>query len=341
MSEITTTTESATPASTGEIASQALDHLEASEGSTSTESTGDGSMPTPQAETPAAPPPEPELSAAAKFLLSQGHKASKVDGRPNWLPVKSVEGMLDRYLSEHKTGWETERSTFESRVKDYEGRFGKIEPILALLDQGPEAFNAEAAKHDPRFKAYIEARPPAAAAAPMEFPGPDGQMPDGTRFYSVKGIQEQIIPYILAQAEARAEAKAQAALKPLTEREEAAKFEAQVAQRASSQAAEARTWPGFKEHEDAILKVLQDDTAKAQAAGQRPSLSLEAAYRQVVVSKLIQDDAAKRAALLKEIDATNKATPAVPRSGGETPKETGRQTTQSIAARALAKLEGA
>src|ERR1041384_1519408 len=69
-------------------------------------------------EKPAPPPTAAELSAEAKFLLKQGHKLKKDDGRDTWLPAKTVEGMLARYVEEHKNTWTGERSTLERQAKE-------------------------------------------------------------------------------------------------------------------------------------------------------------------------------------------------------------------------------
>lgn len=353
MSEIST--DSAAPTTTASIAEAAFDQLDASDGAT------EPVAETPAPETPApdlgaAPvmetpgvvkPAEQELSPAAKFLLEQGHKATKDDGRPNWMPIKSIEGMLERYVAKHRTEWDTQRTTLESTAKDLQGRFSQIEPILAMLDQGPEKFLEAAGQHDPRYREFLTAKSaPAAPEVPANFPDPDFPLPNGDKTYTVKGLKENVFPWMLEQARAIAKSEAQAVLKPLTEREKAAQerqqltqAETQLRERTQQVIADAQTWPGFKEHEAEILTVLRADSEKARSENRRPTLSLDAAYRQVVLPKFTEDDTARRARILKELDAAHKASPSVQRSSEGTPKAVGPQTTQSIAARNLDRLE--
>src|ERR1043165_2884446 len=70
--------------------------------------------------------PEVKLSPAAEFLLKQGHKLKKDDGREVWLPAKTVEGMLARYVDEHKSGWDGEKNTLASQAKEYQEQIGQL-----------------------------------------------------------------------------------------------------------------------------------------------------------------------------------------------------------------------
>lgn len=358
MSEIST--ESTAPATTESIAEAAFDSLESADGggeidgpaSESAESAPSESAAAPETlEKSAAAPTETPgvvLSAEASFLAEQGHKLRRPDGKPTYLPAVTVEKMLARYVAQHSAKWAEERTQLESSSKELQGKFSQIEPILSLLDQGPEKFLEEAGRHDPRYREFLTTRsaPPAPAAPVGEMPSPDLALADGSRTYSLEGLKK-LLEWNTAQVESRLLPKVDERLKPLTERErqlaerdQLTQAETQVRKRAQDTIADAQTWPGFKEHEPDILAALRADSEAAQKAGRRPTLSLDAAYRQVVLPKLTEDDNARRARLLKEVSAANKAAPTVQRTGGEVPKSGGRTTTQDIAARALAKLEG-
>ncbi len=111
-----------------------------------------------------------------------------------------------------------------------------------------------------------------------------------------------------------------------------------VRDRTSQQLTEAATWPGWEDHKADILKALQDDSAAAQAKGTRPQLSIEGAYRKVVMAKLLEDDTKKRERLLKELNAAPKS-PALSRQTADQPRTPGVRSTREIARGVIGNLE--
>jgi DNA-binding ferritin-like protein len=85
---------------------------------------------------------------------------------------------------------------------------------------------------------------------------------------------------------------------------------------------------------------LQADTEQARAAGKRPTLSLDAAYRQAVLPKMTADRNKMREELLKEINGAAAKTPTTTHGGAEVVKKQGPADTRSIASRVIDQLGG-
>lgn len=333
--------ESAAPTSTADIAANVIEQSEPIGEETTSE--------TPAASTQDAPAVvEPAPSAAAQFLLKQGHQPKKVDGRPVWLPYGTVEKMLDRYVGEHRSAWDGEKKTLSEQLKDYEDAKAALAEQRTLITGDPKHYLSQLAEVDPRYRSFLEPPKTEPASQPLALPDPDVTLQDGSRTFSMEAFQKSIIPFIVEQAKKEAKAEAENALKPLKDREERDEFERGLRERTQATMADVQTWPGWKENHDAILAVLQKDSEekrpeieRAHKEGRRPRvqfMSVEAAYRQVVIPKLAGDRNKIREEVMKELDTAAKAGPAVARSGAEATKTTPIET-RDIAARVIDRLE--
>jgi hypothetical protein len=241
--------------------------------------------------------------------------------------------------------WGAEKQTIEQERAQYRA---DLDEMYADLRGEPKAFLAKLAQHDPRYQAFLEpAAAPAAAVVPQTaMPDPDITLQDGSRTYSIDGLKK-LLEWNTANVEARLMPKLDERLKPWQEREQAAKAREEgekvtnaVREKTRNLIAEAQNWPGFKEHEADILKALQADTEQARAAGKRPTLSLDAAYRQAVLPKLQADRNKMREELLKEINGAAAKTPTTTHGGAESVKKPGPADTRSIAARIIEQAGG-
>jgi hypothetical protein len=331
-----TVTESA-PTSTSEVATQVIDSYEQQ----ATESAATPDL----TDTSAAPAePEPEPSAAAKFLMAQGHQFKKVDGRPVWLPIGTVEKMLDRYAGESSKSWETRLTEAEKKAQEaaaFKDRAAAADAYLAAIQGDETQFIRSIAEHDPRYKRFLEQQAAPTQAAPAsEMPPPDIALPDGSRTYSLEGLQK-LLEWNTAQVESRLLPKVDERLKPWQEQQEQVKAEkAQTAlmEKTRSQIESAKAWENWTDYEPDVLKALQDDSAKAQAEGRRPSMSLREAYLEVKASKLAAKANDARTNALAELKNAPKST-SIPRTAEVTPKPVGPRSTQDIAARTIDRLE--
>lgn len=349
----------AAPQSTQSIAASVIESAEQADAS-STSDAGETRLdtrntPTEEGTTTAAKPTEAELSAAAQFLLKQGHQFKKVDGRETWLPIKTVEKMLDRYVETHKSTWTGEKTTLESQAKELRQYFDTLRSSVA---GDPKAFLSELAGIDPRYQSFLDgatapARQASANAADDPMPQPDYDLGNGKATYSLDGLQK-LREWDKRQTLREMEAKIDERFKPVAEREKAERERAErdrilgeARERSVSQLQEAQSWPLFgklaeddslTEFQQGVLDELKKDSEAAAAAGKRPTLTLEGAYIRRASQRYTEDDTARRERLLKEINAAPKST-ALPR---QTTDSTGRKaplTTADIARKVIASAE--
>ena len=348
--------------STAEIASNVIDSFESDDSTNdapvadSTHIVSEPATAEPAApETPATPavvePPAKELSAAAKFLESQGHKFQKVDGRPNWLPVKTVEGMLGRFVEQQQSSWHEARTSLESERNALKA---DLEELYSDVKGEPSAFLEKLANIDQRYKPFVAPvaqQPQSVVSQPLQvMPEPNVELPDGSRTYDLAGIQ-QLIEWAV---DAKMMPKVDERLKPWAERDKAEKeakaakeVETATLQRARSQVEALTKMPMFgafptdgtlTPFQTEVFELLKSDTAQAKAEGRRPTMTPKEAYYEVERKKLTSDRNTQREEIIKEINGSAAQTPTVTKGGGGTPKITPGDT-RSIAARTLERLE--
>lgn len=340
MSDVAAAAESSAPMSSTDVAASVVESFESGETGTestpsvATSETGESdTRPVTETTQNKTEPTAAEVSAARKFLQKMGHADTNKRGGNTYLPYGTVEKMLDKYAEEHGQTWQTERTTIESRSKELQSQ---IEQLRAGVAGDPRAFLSEIASIDPRYKAFLESQPQArqTPAADDPMPAPDYDLGNGNKTYSLEGLQKRD-EWVQRQLLRQLEGKLDERLKPLTEREDAAKARDEhekvmhgLRERASSQMQEAQTWPLFgtlspdgalTEFQQSVLDELKADTDKATKEHRRPSLTLEGAYIRVASKRMTEDDATTRGRLLKEISAAPKST------------ATGRTTTDAAA----------
>lgn len=332
-------TETAAPQSTAAIAASVMSEAEATSQDTSTQEaeSSEARIDTTQTQETAAPTPEltktekAELSAAAKFLQSQGHHLTKADGRDNWLPAKTVERMLDRYVDTHQATWKGERSVIEQQLQELRGY---LDEVRAGVSGDPRAFLQTLAQHDPRYQAFLEQRQAQAQAQTDDRPQPDVDLGNGQWTYSPEGV-EKLTAW-------KAKQLLDAELKPWKdqqkEREQQRRQEQQdraIAKRATEQMETAKSWPNWAEYEGDVLTKLQEESAQAKAAGTHPRMTLREAYLEVKAEKLSTD----RATIVTQMQAGPKA-PALARQATDAPRKAP-LTTHEIAAKVIADAQRA
>lgn len=310
--------------STADVASQLIDTFDsAPEGESAPES-----APTPVV--------EPELTPAQKFLLEQGHRADNGRGGKTYLPYATVEKMLERYLTGQQKTWDEEKGKFTTKAEQLQAA---VDSYLSAVRGDPKAFLSEIAQHDPRYQVFLQPPPaPEQPKAPLQFPAPDLQLPDGSSTYTMKGLQEQVFPWMLEQAREVAKKEAAAALEPVTKREKEAQEQSELRERTRAQIETAKTWEKWDEWHDDILGKLRADTQTAQAAGKRPTMTLREAYLEVKAEKLAAERQTVRGDVLKELSTAPKST-SIPRTAGATPAPVKPRSTSEVAARNLERLE--
>jgi hypothetical protein len=265
------------------------------------------------------------LSPAAQFLRNQGHQAVKADGRPVWLHYGTVEKMLDRYVDQHKSGWETEKTSIS---QEREQARQNLEQVRAAVSGDPRAFLAELAQVDPRYRAFLEAKAePAAHRDADPEPAPDYDLGNGQMTYSLEGMRA-----VRAWERRQLQREIESKLQPIAEREQQAKIEAAARSSYQREMSTAQQWPGFgalpsdgslTPFQQEVLGELKKDSEQSAARGTRPTMSLRQAYLEVHARQ--QDPAKVRERILSEMK-TAPALPSVSRSNAEPSRNVTRST---------------
>lgn len=226
-------------------------------------------------------------------------------GRENRIPYSRVKKIAQKAVREARKEWETEytpktkewettKANYEKELTQYKN-FEKImmndqEKFLTMLSRLPA--------YQPFFTAVqqaieaLEAKGQAPAPqAPVQddMPQPDQQLSDGSYVYSMEGLR-QLNAWNRDQAKKEALAEAEKRYGPIESEWQAHKRVEALRPAVNQQIAEARTWEGFTDNEAEIVKTLQDN----------PRISLEGAYRQVVIPKLKAAWEAEKAKLVPE-----------------------------------------
>jgi hypothetical protein len=292
-----------------------------------TESVPESSTPEPTS-TPTEPAPEP--SAAAKFLIAQGHKMGKrPDGKTDlaWLPFTTIEKALDRYLDQHRTTWTSERTSLAGERDTLKQQ---IDALREMAARDPKAFLTDLASVYPQYQTFLQPQP---APQAQSRPDPDIDLGNGHRTYSPDGLAK-LLEWQVAQIEAKYEGKRQQETQSAQERERALQ---KIHERSQAQMTEAQSWPLFGTFAaDGSLTPFQEEVLTALKADK--SLDLRGAYMKVAMPRLLEDDAKKRERWAAEVNAAPKST-SVPRTDG-IPQNTGKpRETRDVVRSVIESLE--
>ncbi len=217
-----------------------------------------------------------------------------------------------------------------SKVTDYETRLnsvGEFENVMAndpqrfltMLSKVPayqeffqfinyayDHFNKQggAAASPEQATAGLGTPQAAAPAATAGMPEPDEELADGSKVYSIQGLQ-RVLDWRAQQIEAKISKQFEDKYKSLQERYEPIANDWQTQRRLEAakpfvekKLAEAQKWPLFNENEEEITKVLMKDK----------NISLEAAYRTVVFPKLLAERSQIKQGVIKEMQAAPTST---------------------------------
>lgn len=329
----------AAPQTTADITASVLESLDQSDTSESSEPSEPAARvdttdvtAAPVKAAPAAP--AKELTIEEQLLHEFGFKdARRADGREHYISRSKVLQMIGSGLKRGQARWDGERGALDTQLKS---AHADLDEMRSDIQGDPKAFLRKLSSYDPRYTAFLE---PAAAAPPAqtrvaEMPGPDVPLPDGSKTYSVDGIQK-LIEWAV---DAKMMPKVDERLRPLTEREQkdAAQRQQDDAQRARSDRTRAKmdaaqAWPGFgqfaadgslTEFQQAVLDRLKADTSR--------TMTLREAYLEVHSERLAADDTARRAQWIKEQNEAPRST-SVTRSTAEPTRAPRPRTTEEIA----------
>lgn len=284
------------------------------------------------------------------FEKKFGIPGTAASGRENRIPYSRVKKITEKAVADGVAAklkeFEPRIAEYETKVKDYEGRLGKVAEFENVMVNDPQQFLGMLAQI-PAYKPFFDALHAAQAGETQDqvakvaqqpvtddMPAPDQQLQDGTMVYSMDGLKA-LLKWNGDQSESRA---VERVTKQMEDRYKPMETEWQAHQRmqavipqVQSQIAEARTWPLFNDHETEIVKALQTND----------KLSLEGAYRQVVYPKLVADRTRMREEILKEVSKAPRATSA-PAAGSKSTAQatpTGPRSTEDVIYEAIKVLK--
>lgn len=292
-----------------------------------------------------------------EFGKKFGLQPESVPGRENRIPYSRVKKIVEKAELEARKAAET---PYVAKIQEYETQLQEARVRQERVNQ----FEHVMVNDVPRFIGMLKTLPqyqqffsqleqaqaqaqPQAAQEPVDpysdMPQPDQLMPDGTYMYSMDGLKA-LEAWNRAQARKEVLEEVNQVYGPIHQEWQAAREAEtrirQVVPVIQNQIAEARTWQGFTDNEQEIVQALRAD--------QR--LSLEGAYRKVVVPKLVaareaqQNDEAQlkakyRAEILEELRRAPAASSAPTRVMRPSPTPQGSRNLEDIIAAQVATIK--
>lgn len=297
----------------------------------------------------------PGTKTQDEFEKVAGVPQMGVAGRENRIPYSRVkqitenavskvaEAALGRKLNTGESAVDVVKAhvaripELETKITDYESRLGSVGQFEQVMANDPQRFLTMLAKI-PAYKEFFDflnkaaevmdaptSGQPATArsttgepALDPNMPQPDEELSDGSKVYSMTGLQNLLdwkANQVAAQVESRLTAQFEKQYKPMAEDWQTRRRIESAKPVIQKQIEEAKKWPLFNENEDAIIKVLRAN----------PTISLEGAYREAVFPRLIADRNKIRDGVIRDIQSapTSTSVPARTASRPNAPTDNG------------------
>lgn len=193
-------------------------------------------------------------------------------------------------------------------------RISEMETVEPIMLNEPRRFMEMLVKINPAYGEFLDGSGRGTSgdktgAVPDGMPVGDVDLGNGMKTYSPEKLVE-LVQWAAAQGEKKRDER----FKPILDRIEQEQRIAEAMPRLQAVLDDAATWEGFTDHQAEILAELQRDSEAAAKTGGKPKLTLESAYRKVVLPKLKEkyttDHNKVRDAVLKEMQATPNSTTA-------------------------------
>lgn len=253
--------------------------------------------------------------------------AREPNGRENRIPHSRVGKMVETGIKKFRAA---EHEPLVQRAKTYEDRLERVGTVERIMfdkqDQFLDILETIPGYKEVFAKRFGSAAAPttAAAAKPADDaallaeigpkPAPDYKDETTGAVGYTPEQHEKLLDWVAKKAAAEAvrttEERLGKRIKPFEDSVQARQRQDAQAQQISSDLDKAAKWDGFVENAQAILDVLSADSKEALRLGRAPQLTLEDAYRQVVIPKLKTDRNKLREEILKELEEAPRSTSA-------------------------------
>ncbi len=269
-------------------------------------------------------------------------------GRENRIPYSRVKKIAQKAVRDARKDWEAETSPksqeAQTKLTSYEQELTTYRNFEKTMVQEPEKF-LRMLSSVPAYKQFFtaveqafeamekgNAQPtPAQQELGDDMPQPDVRLPDGSLVYSEKGLRD-LQSWNRDQARKETLAEVDKRYGPIEKEWQAYQRVESLRPKVNAQITEARTWDKFTENEAEIVDVLKNN----------PQISLEGAYRQVVLPKLkaawesekqrlVPDRNKIREELMQELKSAPRAT-SVPSTSSRSSVEQGPRSLEQIIA---------
>lgn len=286
----------------------------------------------------AAPGAAQEATPQDEFDKLAGVPKTGFGGRENRIPYSRVkkitenavneiaEVALGRKLNQGEKAVDVVKAhvaripELETKVTDYESRLNDVGQFEQVMANDPQRFLGMLSKV-PAYREFFswldraaevmekQAGAPAAgtpdvAAAPVadpNMPQPDEELSDGSKVYSMEGLQKLLdwkANQVATNVEARLTKQFEQQYKPMADDWQTRRRIEAARPFIQKQLEDAKKWPLFTESEDDIIKILRAN----------PNISLEGAYREAVFPKLVADRNKAREQVIRDIQAAPTST---------------------------------
>jgi hypothetical protein len=262
------------------------------------------------------------------FSKKHGVPAREPSGRENRIPYSRVKKITENALKEANDGFTKERETlsqkaaaYEAQIKDYTERFERVADFERVMVNNKPEFLQWLVSNVPGYSEIFNKMLQPQAQAPAKdpsngMPQPDQDLADGSRVYSLEGLQK-LLDWQEQRVSNKVTQQVQQRYAPIETEWQAQRRLAELVPVIQGQIDEARKWPLFSENEADITKALQSDGR----------LSLEGAYRKVVFPKIQAERETMRGQILEEIKKAPVSTAAPIRPAKPVAASTGKPRT--------------
>ncbi len=257
----------------------------------------------------------PEVSEEAELATLEKELVEKTPGlRKGAVPSSRHQAVVTRVRNQYEAQLAEANKKLES-YKPYDDPHTHNRLTAArMAEESPENFT-KVLQGIPAYQAIFNRMIDEAVAARAPKPSEkaddlgsvaaDILLEDGSSGFTTANAQK-LVAHAVAQAKRDLQKELDAVrgeIKPIQDERRDNALRGQAAQRASTTLSEARKeWPGFKDHESAIRAVLEENTKAWELNPQQTKLiTLDQAYRQVVVPRFQTDKEKLRAEIRAEL----------------------------------------
>jgi hypothetical protein len=235
------------------------------------------------------------------FEKKFGISAQTSFGKENRIPYSRVKKITEKAVADARKEWETapqpKLKEYENKLKEYDGRWSQVQAFEQRMVNSPRE-HLQLLATMPAWKPFFEAleqtfsgqNPQAQAQVQVnpddDMPQPDQKMADGSAVYSMDGLKA-LQAWNRAQARKETLAEVERRYEPIEREWQTQQRIQSVLPQVRAQIEDARTWPLFKDNETEIVQALQSDRR----------LSLEGAYRRIVLPKIQTSHESEKAKL--------------------------------------------